>query len=103
MGEMMIILLDIYRIWEIPIRGILVHQREMVNDNTHGVDYLGLIGLDDHVWDHQSIRLIEGYHIARVGCHFSMIITTYLYPNKSSLVFTLGLVWVVHRICESGA
>lgn len=48
MGEMIINLLDIYQILGIPIRGTLVHQREILNDNTHGVECLWLIEYDDH-------------------------------------------------------
>ena len=34
--------------------------------------------------------------------HIIAIITTYLYPNKSGLVFSLGLTWVICQICNDG-
>lgn len=43
---------DVYHIWYIPIKDELVFQREVIDDNLHGVDCLCLIGFDDHDWDH---------------------------------------------------
>lgn len=65
--EMTMSLDDVYCIWDIPIRGALVFQREMDDDKLHEVKCLWLTRFDDHDCDHHSVRLAIGCHFPKVG------------------------------------
>lgn len=106
-SEMMKTLLDVYWIWGIPIRRTLMCHMEIIDDNIHGQEGLWLIGLDDHEWEHQVMRLVDGCFFVGVGydikLYITTIIATYLCSNKSSSTFPLGLVWIFRMIYERGS